>query len=85
MNRRVVIGGGGTSTATRLQRLDEDIEIAVLERSEGVSYASCGLPFHIDGTIPEDDLAIVAPLLAGSALGARVGAAATSIVDEDDT
>jgi hypothetical protein len=29
------------------------------------------------------DLSIVAPLLAGSALGARMGAAATSLVDED--
>jgi hypothetical protein len=37
--------------------------------------------YAIDGAV---DLAIVAPLLAGSALGARVGAAATSIVDEDE-
>jgi len=37
--------------------------------------------YAMDGTV---DLAIVAPLLAGSALGARVGAAATSIVDEDE-
>jgi hypothetical protein len=35
----------------------------------------------MDGAV---DLAIVVPLLAGSALGARLGAAATSIVDEDD-
>lgn len=64
MSRRVVIVGGnagGMSTATRLRRLDEDIEITVLERSEDVSYASCGLPYHIDGTIPEDDLAVLAP------------------------
>ncbi|WP_254839752.1 sulfite exporter TauE/SafE family protein [Natronomonas marina] len=37
--------------------------------------------YALDGAV---DLAIVAPLLAGSALGARVGAAATSIVDEDE-
>jgi hypothetical protein len=37
--------------------------------------------YALDGAV---DLAIVAPLLAGSALGARLGAAATSLVDEDD-
>jgi hypothetical protein len=37
--------------------------------------------YAMDGAV---DLAIVVPLLAGSALGARLGAAATSIVDEDD-
>jgi hypothetical protein len=37
--------------------------------------------YAIDGAV---DLAIVAPLLAGSAGGARLGAAATSLVDEDD-
>ena len=37
--------------------------------------------YALDGAV---DLAIVAPLLAGSALGARIGAAATSIVDEDE-
>ncbi|WP_158058017.1 sulfite exporter TauE/SafE family protein [Halorussus halophilus] len=37
--------------------------------------------YAMDGAV---DLAIVVPLLAGSALGARLGAAATSLVDEDD-
>jgi hypothetical protein len=37
--------------------------------------------YAIDGAV---DLAIVAPLLAGSALGARMGAAATSLVEESE-
>ena len=64
MSRRVVIVGGnagGMSTATRLRRLDETADIVVLEAGDHVSYASCGLPYHLDGTIPEDDLAVLAP------------------------
>jgi len=56
MSRRtVVVGGvaGGMSTATRLRRLDEQREIVVLERGEHVSFAACGLPYHVGGTIPE--------------------------------
>jgi len=37
--------------------------------------------YAMDGAV---DLTIVVPLLAGSALGARLGAAATSLVDEED-
>lgn len=51
----VVIGGvaGGMSAATRLRRLDEKAEIVVLERSGYVSFANCGLPYHLSGTIEE--------------------------------
>jgi NADPH-dependent 2,4-dienoyl-CoA reductase/sulfur reductase-like enzyme/rhodanese-related sulfurtransferase len=51
--RTVIIGGvaGGMSAATRLRRLDEGHEIVVLERSHYVSYANCGLPYHIGGVI----------------------------------
>ncbi len=44
---------GGMSAATRLRRLDESAEIIVLERSGYVSFANCGLPYHIGGVIPE--------------------------------
>ena len=49
----VIIGGvaGGASAAARLRRLDEEAEIIVLERSGFVSYANCGLPYYIGGTI----------------------------------
>jgi NADPH-dependent 2,4-dienoyl-CoA reductase/sulfur reductase-like enzyme/rhodanese-related sulfurtransferase len=49
----VIVGGvaGGMSAATRLRRLDEDREIIVLERSSAVSFANCGLPYHVSGVI----------------------------------
>ncbi|GAA3167387.1 hypothetical protein GCM10010466_67530 [Planomonospora alba] len=46
---------GGMSAATRLRRLDESAEIVVLERSGHVSYANCGLPYHLGGVIAERD------------------------------
>ncbi len=51
----VIIGGvaGGMSAATRLRRLDERAHIVVLERSGYVSFANCGLPYHVGGVIPD--------------------------------
>jgi NADPH-dependent 2,4-dienoyl-CoA reductase/sulfur reductase-like enzyme/rhodanese-related sulfurtransferase len=53
--RTIIIGGvaGGASAATRLRRLDEQHEIIVLERSGYVSFANCGLPYYIGGTIAD--------------------------------
>lgn len=53
--RIVIIGGvaGGASAAARARRLSEDAEIILLERGEHVSFANCGLPYHIGGTIAE--------------------------------
>ena len=55
--RVVVIGGvaGGMSAATRLRRLDEHAEIVVFERGDYVSFANCGLPYHVGGVIEERD------------------------------
>ena len=49
----VIIGGvaGGATAAARLRRLDERAEIIILERTGYVSYANCGLPYYIGGTI----------------------------------
>jgi NADPH-dependent 2,4-dienoyl-CoA reductase/sulfur reductase-like enzyme/rhodanese-related sulfurtransferase len=57
----VVIGGvaGGMSAATRLRRLDETAHILVLERSGYVSYANCGLPYHLSETIEKRSLLIL--------------------------
>ena len=51
----MVIGGvaGGASAAARLRRLDEQAEIVVFERSGHVSFANCGLPYHLSGAIAE--------------------------------
>ncbi|WP_278044034.1 FAD-dependent oxidoreductase [Microterricola gilva] len=53
----VIVGGvaGGMSAATRLRRLDEQREIVVFERGEHVSFANCGLPYHVSGTIASRD------------------------------
>ncbi|WP_406250260.1 FAD-dependent oxidoreductase [Microbacterium sp. M] len=53
--RIVVIGGvaGGMSAATRLRRLMEDAQIVVIERGTEVSYANCGLPYYVGGTIAD--------------------------------
>lgn len=50
----VVIGGvaGGMSAATRLRRIHESAEIIVIERGGAVSFANCGLPYHVGGVIP---------------------------------
>lgn len=58
MNKKtVIIGGvaGGATTAARLRRRDEDMEIVVLERGEYISYANCGLPYYIGGAIKSRD------------------------------
>ena len=51
--RIVVVGGvaGGMSAAARLRRLDESAEIVVLERGTEVSFANCGLPYHVGNEI----------------------------------
>lgn len=51
--RYLIVGGvaGGMSAAARLRRLDEKAEIIVFERGDYVSYANCGLPYYIGGTI----------------------------------
>lgn len=53
--RYLIIGGvaGGATTAARMRRLDEHAEIILFERGKYVSYANCGLPYHIGGTIAE--------------------------------
>src|SRR5690554_615405 len=53
----LIIGGvaGGATTAARLRRLDEQAEIIMFERGEYISYANCGLPYYIGGTIKDRD------------------------------
>ena len=57
VRRVVIVGGvaGGMSAATRLRRLDADGEIVVIERSNHVSYANCGLPYFVGGVIEDED------------------------------
>ena len=69
--KTLIIGGvaAGASTGARLRRLDESAEIVVLERGHYVSFANCGLPYHIGGEIPDrDSLLLQTP----ESLGRRV-------------
>jgi NADPH-dependent 2,4-dienoyl-CoA reductase/sulfur reductase-like enzyme/rhodanese-related sulfurtransferase len=52
----IIVGGvaGGASCAARLRRLDEKAEILMVERGPYVSYANCGLPYHIGGVIEKE-------------------------------
>ena len=53
----VIIGGvaGGATAATRLRRLNETDQIILLEKGEYISFANCGLPYHVGGVIKERD------------------------------
>ena len=61
--KTLIIGGvaAGASAAARLRRLDESMEIVLLERGRYISYANCGLPYHLGGVIPERDSLFVMP------------------------
>ena len=58
----IIVGGvaGGASCAARLRRLDEQAEILMVERGPYVSYANCGLPYHVSGVIPKESSLLVA-------------------------
>jgi NADPH-dependent 2,4-dienoyl-CoA reductase/sulfur reductase-like enzyme/rhodanese-related sulfurtransferase len=51
----LIIGGvaGGATAAARMRRLSEENEIIIFEKGEHVSFANCGLPYHIGGVIAE--------------------------------
>lgn len=59
--RIVIVGGvaGGASAAARARRLSEDAEIIMYERGEHISFANCGMPYHIGGVIPDRDRLLV--------------------------
>ncbi len=51
----VIVGGvaGGATAATRMRRLSEENDVIIFEKGEYVSFANCGLPYHIGGVIEE--------------------------------
>jgi NADPH-dependent 2,4-dienoyl-CoA reductase/sulfur reductase-like enzyme len=58
MARKILIVGGvagGASAAARLRRLDEAAQIIMFERGDYISFANCGLPYYIGGTIKNRD------------------------------
>ncbi|RJQ46375.1 MAG: CoA-disulfide reductase [Gaiellales bacterium] len=64
MMKIVIVGGvaAGASAAARARRLSEEAEIVLLEKGEFVSFANCGLPYHVSGAIEKrDSLVVVTP------------------------
>ena len=65
MSRKILIVGGvagGASAAARLRRLDETAQIIMFERGEHISFANCGLPYYVGGTIKRrEDLLLQTP------------------------
>ena len=62
--KTIIIGGvaGGATAAARLRRLDEKVEIIILERGEYVSFANCSLPYYVGGVITDrEDLTLQTP------------------------
>lgn len=56
-----IVGGvaGGAGAGTKLRRMNEQAEIILFEKGEFISYANCGLPYFIGGTIKEEESLIV--------------------------
>ena len=80
----IIVGGvaGGASCAARLRRLDEKAEIVMVERGPFVSYANCGLPYHVGGVIEKESSLIVASeqfFRSAFAIDARTNCEAISI------
>ena len=57
----LIVGGvaGGASAAARARRLSETAEIIMFERGPDISFANCGLPYHIGGTITNRDKLLI--------------------------
>lgn len=62
MSKKILIVGGvagGATTAARLRRIDETAQIIMFEKGEYISFANCGLPYYIGGSISERDALLV--------------------------
>jgi NADPH-dependent 2,4-dienoyl-CoA reductase/sulfur reductase-like enzyme/rhodanese-related sulfurtransferase len=86
----IIVGGvaGGASCAARLRRLDENAEIIMVERGPYVSYANCGLPYHIGGVIEKESSLLVADentFRSHFAIDVRTGCEATKISPDKKT
>jgi len=57
----IIVGGvaGGATAAARIRRNDETAEIVLVERGQYISFANCGLPYHISGIIEDREQLLV--------------------------
>lgn len=90
MGTTVIIGGvaAGASCAARLRRLKEDEKIIMFERGEYISYANCGLPYHVGGVIANrEDLLVTKKAMMVNRYGVdvRTNSEVTAINREEKT
>src|SRR5271166_4885759 len=86
----IIVGGvaGGASCAARLRRLDEKADVLMVERGPYVSYANCGLPYHVGGVIEKEASLLVADantFRSQFAVDARTGCEAIGISPDKKT
>jgi NADPH-dependent 2,4-dienoyl-CoA reductase/sulfur reductase-like enzyme/rhodanese-related sulfurtransferase len=64
-NVKIVVVGGvaaGASAAAKARRCSEEAEIIIFEKGPFISYANCGLPYYLSGTIAKrESLLVVDP------------------------
>ena len=86
--RIVVVGGvaGGASAATRARRTDASAVITLIEKGPAVSFANCGLPYHVGGEIADrDDLLVATPELFRDRFGIEVRTETEAIAIDRDS
>lgn len=88
--KTVIVGGGacGASCAARLRRLDEKAEIIILEATDEISIANCGLPYYCSGVISSrDDMIVAKPQIFSGLLNieVRLNSKVTSINSDKKT
>jgi len=84
----VIVGGvaGGASAAARARRLSESAQIVLIERGPDVSFANCGLPYHVGGVIAErSKLLVVTPERLRSRFNLDVRTLSTVVAIDRDT
>lgn len=59
--RLLVIGGvaAGTKAAAKFKRVNPEAEVDIVTKGKDISYAGCGLPYYVGGSIPEKEQLIV--------------------------
>ena len=88
--RILVVGGvaAGAGAATKARRTDENAEVVIFEKGPYVSFANCGLPYYVGGSIPDrDDLILVSPELFKERfnIDVRLGCEVVSVDAENKT
>ncbi len=59
--KTIIVGGvaGGATASARIRRNDETAEILLIERGPFISFANCGLPYHMSGLIEDREQLLV--------------------------